>query len=306
MKHVKPGHEKPIVCLDAGHYGRYNQSPVLKSYYESEAMWKLTQYEKEALERRGIEVRLTRSSQSRDLEPVARGKRSAGADLLESNHSNACGTETVDRPVVICLVDDQCGEMDELSREAGELVGRTVRDTMKTRGQTQVTDRRAGKDRDGDGKKNDDYYGVLFGAHQAGTPAFICEHSFHTNLRSARWLSDDDNLRRLAEAKAETLARWFGMEEPAPPEGAAAHDPELKGTYRVTADSGLNLRRGAGTAENRWGKDKSVCAVMPKGAKVRCYGYYTALGNTRWLLVQYSDGEVTHTGFASRRYLKKE
>ena len=32
------------ICLDAGHYGKYNQSPVNKNYWESEAMFKLTEY----------------------------------------------------------------------------------------------------------------------------------------------------------------------------------------------------------------------------------------------------------------------
>lgn len=30
------------ICLDAGHVGsRYNQSPVVKTYYESAMVWKL-------------------------------------------------------------------------------------------------------------------------------------------------------------------------------------------------------------------------------------------------------------------------
>ena len=29
------------VCLDAGHWGKYNRSPVVPAYYESEMNWKL-------------------------------------------------------------------------------------------------------------------------------------------------------------------------------------------------------------------------------------------------------------------------
>ena len=32
---------KMRVCLDAGHFGKYNRSPVVKSYYESEMTWAL-------------------------------------------------------------------------------------------------------------------------------------------------------------------------------------------------------------------------------------------------------------------------
>jgi hypothetical protein len=29
------------VCIDAGHYGKYNVSPVNRAYYESVQMWRL-------------------------------------------------------------------------------------------------------------------------------------------------------------------------------------------------------------------------------------------------------------------------
>ena len=50
------------VCIDAGHYGKYNQSPVIKSYYESEMTWKLHLSLKAELESYGIEVITTRES----------------------------------------------------------------------------------------------------------------------------------------------------------------------------------------------------------------------------------------------------
>lgn len=70
-------------------------------------------------------------------------------------------------------------------------------------------------------------------------------------------------------------------------------DDSLKGTYKVTA-SALNLRAGAGT-------NKDILAVMPQGAKVKCYGYYTSVSGTKWLYVVYNE----ITGFASSKYLKK-
>ena len=62
-------------------------------------------------------------------------------------------------------------------------------------------------------------------------------------------------------------------------------------SYTTTSD--LNLRAGAGTS-----KDKVT--VIPKGAKVRCYGYYTNVGNTAWLYVVYGK----YKGFCSSKYLK--
>lgn len=315
MKNVKPGHKHPIVCLDAGHYGKYNRSPVLKSYYESEMTWKLTMYEKAELERYGIEVWLTRTNQARDLNLITRGKKSAGADLFESNHSNACDTESVDRPVVIYLLDDNCGVIDERSQAIAQLMGTAIRETMDTRGAAQIYSRRASHDRDGDGKKNDDYYGVLFGAHQVGTPAIISEHSFHTNKAAAKWLSDDANLRLLAAVKALAIANWFGVaedikeEKPAQSEATAAemaksYSKSLSRTYKVTRST-LYLRSGAGAKPNIHGSNKSILATMPRNAKVRCYGFYTTVYGQKWLYIQYTAGSTTYTGFANGKYLKK-
>lgn len=77
-------------------------------------------------------------------------------------------------------------------------------------------------------------------------------------------------------------------------ESAKQKDTSLAGTYKVTA-SALNLRTGAGT-------NKTILAVMPNGAKVQCYGYYTSVSGTKWLYIVYNG----ITGFASSKYLKKQ
>lgn len=73
---------------------------------------------------------------------------------------------------------------------------------------------------------------------------------------------------------------------------AASKDASFAGTYTTTTS--LNLRTGASTS-------KEVVCVLPKGAKVTSYGYYTKNGNTIWLYVVYN-GKV---GFCSKKYLKK-
>lgn len=51
------GTQKKIkICLDAGHYGKYNRSPVNGTYFESDMSWKLHLKLKSALEARGMEV----------------------------------------------------------------------------------------------------------------------------------------------------------------------------------------------------------------------------------------------------------
>lgn len=213
MKNVKPGHVQPVVCLDAGHYGKYNRSPVVPTYYESEMNWKLARFLRAELETYGMDVRMTRAKLEKDLSLSQRGKQAAGADLFISLHSNACDTESVDRPVGIYLIDDNCGPIDEQSQRIARILAKTVEKVMATNDHAQVYSRKCSYDRDGDGKKNDDYYGVLYAAHQAGTAAVILEHSFHTNTRAAKWLLIDANLRKLAKAEAKALAEYFGMEK---------------------------------------------------------------------------------------------
>jgi len=89
MKNVKPGHDVPVTCLDAGHFGKYNRSPVVPEYYESDMNWKLHLLLKAELEKRGIKVILTRQDKDKDLALVERGKMAEDADLFLSEHSNA-------------------------------------------------------------------------------------------------------------------------------------------------------------------------------------------------------------------------
>ncbi len=67
-------------------------------------------------------------------------------------------------------------------------------------------------------------------------------------------------------------------------EAARSFNKTLAGTYVVTANVGLHIRNGAGTG-------KASLAVLPKGTKVANYGYYTLVGNVKWLYVQ-----VTYKG----------
>lgn len=80
---------------------------------------------------------------------------------------------------------------------------------------------------------------------------------------------------------------------------AKAFMKSLAGTYTVTAKNGLNVRHGAGTK-------KKLMVKIPKGTKVKCYGYYSkaSLG-AKWLYVQFTYNNVIYTGFCSKKYLKK-
>lgn len=195
------------ICLDAGHYGKYNRSPVVKEYYESDMVWKLHLMLKKYLEQYGFEVILTRSSQEKDMELTDRGKKAKGSDLFLSLHSNAASAENVDYVVCMYQVDDNCGNMDEQSKVLAKKLADCVGNVMGAEAKTWST--QSSKDRDGNGYK-DDYYGVLRGAHSVGVAGVIIEHGFHTNKAQAEWLLKDGNLDKLAKAEAAVIADYYG------------------------------------------------------------------------------------------------
>lgn len=83
---------------------------------------------------------------------------------------------------------------------------------------------------------------------------------------------------------------------------ASKLDKSLAGTYEVTASS-LNVRDDAGKVKN--GKSVNSLVAIPKGTKVKNYGYYSVASGVKWLYVQFTYKGVIYTGFCSSEYLKK-
>lgn len=190
---------KPFkICLDAGHYGKYNHSPAVDAYYESDMNWKLHLMLKEELEKYGIEVITTRENQETDKPLFERGAMSEGCDLFLSIHSNAVGddvNEEVDHPISIVQLH---GRGDELGMKLAQCIAAL----MQTRQEGRIKNRRG---------ENGEYYGVLRGAAAVDTLGIIIEHSFHTNTRSTLWLLDENNLKKVAVAEAKLLAEYFNL-----------------------------------------------------------------------------------------------
>ena len=210
MKHVHNGHARPVICLDAGHYGKYNRSPVEPALYESEFNWKLQQYLTEELQKLGMQVKSTKQSIQEDPDLVKRGEMSQNCDLFLSLHANAATNEDVDYVLGIYFVDDDCSEIDEDSRELAQMLSEAVGQHMGVKGTTRS--RQSAQDRDGNGHL-DDYYGVLRGAHNVKTTGVILEHGFYTNPKQAKFLLDDKNVRNLAKLEAKVLENWFDVEQ---------------------------------------------------------------------------------------------
>lgn len=253
------------VCLDAGHYGKYNRSPVVKEYYESDMVWKLHLYLKEELENYRIKVITTRETQEKDLGLYERGYKSKNCDLFLSLHSNACGTESVDRVVVIVNLEDNKYEFDEVSKEIGDKLGKVIRDTMGV-DEYRVITKQSSNDRDGNGIKDDEYYGVLNGCKAARVPGMILEHSFHTNKNASLWLLDNNNLKKLAKNEAAAIAAYFNVQK-------QENKQETKEEVKIETPKNDTLYR----VRKSWSDSKSQIGAYSilENAKKACKdGYY--------------------------------
>lgn len=240
------------ICLDAGHYGKYNQSPANKAYYESEMNWKLHNLLKKYLEEYGFEVIQTRSNQAKDMNLTARGKASKGCDLFLSIHSNAVGSgvnESVDYPVVYVPLN---GTGDEIGKKLADCIEKT----MGTKQKGRISSRKG---------NNGDYYGVIRGAVAVGVPGLILEHSFHTNTRMTEWLLNDSNLDKMARAEAAVIAAYYGVEAPVKAETSKDENvPTVKEWQLAAIADGFKFPKCG--ADGLWGAE---CASVAKKAVVK-------------------------------------
>lgn len=191
------------IMLDAGHHGNYNRSPVLETYYESHAMWKLHLFLKEELESYGFTVLTTRKEREKDLPLLDRGRAAKGCDVFLSLHSNACDDPTVDRVEVYHPIPAlrKGGHGEVLGKALALAVARCM-----------GVEKGVAKTKESKVYPDTEYYGVMRGACKAGVPLyFILEHSFHTNPKAVGWLSDDNNLRKLAKEEALVFCRFFAI-----------------------------------------------------------------------------------------------
>lgn len=200
------------ICLDAGHYGKYNAG-VVSGYYESDMTWELHNYLKAELESYGFEVGVTRTDKNKDLEVSQRGLKSKGYDLFLSLHSNAASGQSADYVALYHLVEDNTTKVDEVSKAVAEKLAPVIANVMGTKQKYQVLTRPVDFDRDKDGYLNDNYYGVLHGADLANTAGIIIEHSFHTNPAACKWLMNSSNLKKLAAEEAKVLADYYGLKK---------------------------------------------------------------------------------------------
>lgn len=133
------------------------------------------------------------------------------------------------------------------------------------------------------------------------------KHPYHLIAENGKgstvhgWVNEIDIVGKVSsDSNSSASASTTAKPKPKPKvkvDSAQSLSKSLAGTYQTT--TGLNMRAGAGTS-------KAILTVIPKGAKVTCYGYYTTVNDTKWYYVIYKNSKgVRFTGFVSSKYLKK-
>ena len=246
------------ICLDPGHYGKYN-SGIIKGYYESEMNLKLAYKLKEKLERYGAEVFLTRTG-TEDLSLYSRGQVAVknDCDVFFSIHSNARSGDETHRGVVVyysIFQPEHKGLMEELGRAVAEAMGSIFQGALTRKGNN----------------GNWDYNTVIKSAVDGGVSmAFLLEHGYHTNREDCAALMQDEVLEKIAEAESRILAEHFDL--------ATEQEGENGGTMR-TFETLMDMNF-------RVSPNGTKLDLIPKGERVT--GEVKVSGSVGWLYTAYN------------------
>ena len=210
--------KKLLVVIDPGHTGNTYNAGAVKGYYESKAVYDLSLYEKAALEKRGIDVIMTRERNQdpglyeRGQMAVKKGRGYANV-VFESNHSNAFNGKAYGVTII------RSAHLPSSEKLADRMIDAIVK-VMKpstgityNRGVTTKTQ-----------SNGADWYGVIRGAVSGEVSQkqaqkgpvhydYIVEHGFHDNQKECQFLSKQENLKAIAEAKAAVIADYFGIRD---------------------------------------------------------------------------------------------
>jgi hypothetical protein len=122
--------------------------------------------------------------------------------------------------------------------------------------------------------------------HSKGAHPYHCVATSDSKGNVYGWV-DAKYIKAISQAK-EVKASAYASKGP---------DNSLSRAYKVIATNGTEIRDNAGT------KYKAL-VKLPKGTEVRCYGYYTLVGSTKWLYVQVTYNGTKYTGFVNSANLK--
>ena len=191
------------ITLDPGHTKDYNKG-IIPGYYEGNAMFTLANYLKAELEKfENVEVFLTKDKREDNPELEERGKTavSNGSELFISLHSNALvGNEGCSG-----VVGYYSFSFPESKAFLNELLS-SVASLMSSWNRGAETKAYSSS------KRYTDYYSVIRNSIGGNVKvSFIIKHGIHKNKAECKWLMNDSNLKRLAEAEAKVIEEHYGL-----------------------------------------------------------------------------------------------
>lgn len=268
------------VFLSAGHGGK-DPGACAYGLKEKDINLQILLACKGELERHGVTVIASRLTDENDaVGQEVKEANASGADIAVSFHTNAGGGDGSES---FCNTSNANGKrLAELCEKYTKALGqnsRGVKDGMH-----------------------------LYFIKKTKMTAVLCECAFIDNDRDNDIIDSVQEQQKFGYAYAKAILEYFGIEYKSKSVEIKTPDkPQKTETVKVdyaksfnrafaktyTTKSVLNMRSGAGM-------NKSVILQIPKGAKVKCYGYYSMNGNTTWLCVSYN-GRV---GFCGKGYLQ--
>ncbi|MGI6204092.1 MAG: N-acetylmuramoyl-L-alanine amidase [Anaerovoracaceae bacterium] len=215
------------VLIDPGHYRGYNRG-CISGYYEGTQMWKLgRRLQYDLNQYAGIQADCTKKTiMTYEMGVYRRGTMAKGYDVIISMHSNYCSSSSTD--YILSIVSS--GSL--LRPEAygiGKKLAKCVNSTMKNYNGWQIWTKRQSDGRD--------WFGVIRGAADNGTPGIILEHSFHSNKRATRFLLSNSNLNKLAANEAKAIVSYYGV-----PSSFTASSLSVPSNFKATAIGSNKIR----------------------------------------------------------------
>lgn len=217
------------IVLDPGH-GKNSGAGIVKGFYEGNNNFEAVQYLKEELEKyKDVQIVVTRTAITDDPSLAERGEQGRDADLFFSWHSNAWREE-------IAHGVSSFSSVRRDGRALCDAISAAVVAAFKECGVGSCYYRGYSQKKWDDSLPKVDYYGVLRNstllnptkAVQGKTPedsackqSIIIEHGFHSNLEECKVLNDPEKLKKIVQAEAAAIAKYYGLKEKDPEPGPA-------------------------------------------------------------------------------------
>lgn len=188
-----------VIVLDPGHDASKHSGATANGVREEVVTLKIAEYCKEVLEQySGVSVYMTRTDGNcpypdtnsiDDILKRVEWAKTKDADVFISFHINSSVSGAAQGAEVYYPQGEENAQ--ELAKD---IVGELAKLGLKNRGD-----------------KGDDSYAVIRHSKRNGFPGLIIEHAFVSNVSDAKWFQTEENLRKLGEADAAGIIKYYGL-----------------------------------------------------------------------------------------------